>query len=146
MSPYHFQWSVKNPTTAKCDPAKRLYLDRKYPTCSEIPSQDCECGLYGYYEIQDKWSDLNVTSIMGAFLGWGRVTHHDTFFRAEKALPIAFVRPQHRKFKDEEPRVTNITTLKIEGLEEVAESLGAKVFDSKEELQAYAEEEVKKWQ
>jgi hypothetical protein len=62
--------------------------------CGSAPSFGCACGLYGRYEpIRE---DYLLPYVVGSVLAWGRVVHHEgrSFFRAEKALPIAFVRPR----------------------------------------------------
>ena len=73
-------------------------------------------------------------------LAWGRVVHHEerSFFRAEKALPIAFVRPRGggRMFTREESE---------DKFFRVAELLGAEVLEDSEELREYTEEEASKW-
>jgi hypothetical protein len=72
-------------------------------------------------------------------LAWGRVIHHAdrSFFRAEKALPIAFVRP--RGGGGAFPRESE------DKLFRVADLLGAEMVEGPEELQAYSEMEVSKW-
>ncbi len=65
--------------------------------------------------------------------------HHEerSFFRAEKALPVAFVRPHGGGGAFPE--------LSEDKLFRVAELLGAKVVEGSEELRAYTEEEAGKW-
>ena len=72
-------------------------------------------------------------------LAWGRVVHHEerSFFRAEKALPVAFVRPRGGGGAFPE--------LSKEKLLRVADLLGAGVVEDAEELREYSEEEAKKW-
>jgi hypothetical protein len=65
--------------------------------------------------------------------------HHAerSFFRAEKALPVAFVRPHGGSglFTEEAG----------EKLVRVADALGARVVEGPEELREYTEEEASRW-
>jgi hypothetical protein len=72
-------------------------------------------------------------------LAWGRVIHHEerSFFRAEKALPVAFVRPRGGGGAFPE--------LSKEKLWRVADLLGARMVEDAEELRKYSEEEANKW-
>jgi len=72
-------------------------------------------------------------------LAWGRVIHHEdrSFFRAEKALPIAFVRP--RLGGGAFPRQSE------DKLFRVADLLEAAMVEGPEELRAYTEMEASKW-
>jgi hypothetical protein len=72
-------------------------------------------------------------------LAWGRVVHHadHSFFRAEKALPIAFVRP--RGGGGAFPHQSK------EKLFRIADLLEAEVVEGPEELRAYSEMEASKW-
>ena len=72
-------------------------------------------------------------------LAWGRVIHHTdrSFFRAEKALPIAFVRP--RRGGGVLPHLAEDKFFRI------ADLLGAEVVEGLEELRAYSEMEASKW-
>ena len=72
-------------------------------------------------------------------LGWGRVVHHEerSFFRTEKALPVAFVRPSGGTGAF--PRQSE------DKLYRVAEMLEAEVVESPEELREYTEEEASRW-
>jgi hypothetical protein len=73
-------------------------------------------------------------------LAWGRVVHHEerSFFRAEKALPIAFVRPHGGggMYTREEAE---------DKFFRVAELLRAEVLGGLEELREYTEEEASRW-
>jgi hypothetical protein len=77
--------------------------------------------------------------VAGSVLAWGRVVHHEerSFFRAEKALPLAFVRPLGGDglFPEEAE----------EKLYLVAEVLGAEVVESPDELREYTEAEADRW-
>ena len=73
-------------------------------------------------------------------LAWGRVVHLEkrSFFRAEKALPIAFVRPRGGggMYSREEAEDKFLW---------VAELLRAEVLGGLEELREYTEEEASRW-
>jgi hypothetical protein len=103
--------------------------------CGSAPSFGCACGLYGRYEpIRE---DYLLPYVVGSVLAWGRVVHHEgrSFFRAEKALPIAFVRPRGGGGM--------YTREESEGkFFRVAELLGAEVLGGAEELREYTEQEA----
>ena len=136
----HRSWSLSGPTVAYCppriqgDPGKPLLRNS---SCKAAPSFGCTCGLYARYEPIQK--ELRLPYVVGSALAWGRVIHHEdrSFFRAEKALPIAFVRP--RKDGGAFPRQSEDKIFRV------ADLLGAKVVESPEELQEYSEEEASKW-
>lgn len=105
--------------------------------CENSPGFDCACGLYARYE------PVRVIPLLpyvaGSVLAWGRVVHHEeqSFFRAEKAIPVAFVRPRGGSgMFTEEAR---------EKLLRVAEALGAGVVEGPEELREYTEKEANAW-
>ncbi len=77
--------------------------------------------------------------VVGSMLAWGRVIHHEdrSFFRAEKGLPIAFVRPQRGGGA--------FPHLSMDKLFRIAELLGAEVLEGSEELRVYSEMEASKW-
>src|SRR5918998_1043032 len=89
-------WSLTGPTVAYCPP--RVQADPNKPSvvngpCEASPGFVCACGLYARYEpIREAYP---LPYVVGSVLAWGRVVHHAerSFFRAEKALPVAFVRP-----------------------------------------------------
>jgi hypothetical protein len=129
-------WSLTGATVAYCpphiqgDPGKPLM---RSSTCETAPSFDCTCGLYARYEpIQEAY-------LVGSMLAWGRVIHHEdrSFFRAEKALPIAFIRPGvgggafPRLAENKLSRITDL--------------LGVEVVKGPEELRIYSEMEASKW-
>jgi hypothetical protein len=93
--------------------------------------------LYARYEPIEEAPLLPY--VAGSVLTWGRVIHHAerSFFRAEKALPIAFVRP--RGGGGMFPREAE------DKLFHIAEQLGAGVVGSPEELRVYTEKEASKW-
>ena len=105
--------------------------------CQDSPGFDCACGLYGRYEPV---RDIPLLPyVAGSVLAWGRVVHHEerSFFRAEKAIPVAFVRPRGGSGM--------LTEEAEEKLLRVAEALGAGIVESPEELREYTEEEAKVW-
>jgi hypothetical protein len=133
-------WSLTEATVAYCPP--RLQGDPNKPLirsspCQSAPSFGCTCGLYAHYEpIQEAH---RLPYVVGSMLAWGRVIHHadSSFFRAEKALPIAFVRPCGGGGM--------FPHLAKEKLFHIAEALGAEVVEDPEELRAYSEMEASKW-
>jgi hypothetical protein len=136
----HRVWSSTGPTEAYCpprvqgDPGKPL-IERS--PCEVTPSFGCTCGLYARYEpIGEAY---RLPYVVGSVLAWGRVIHHEdrSFFRAEKALPIAFVRP--RLGGGAFPRQSE------DKLFRVADLLEAKMVENPEELRTYSEMEASKW-
>lgn len=134
------RWSLAGPTVARCPQRLRgdsgRALERGRP-CEDAPSLDCTCGLYARYEPIRQAHRLPY--VVGSVLAWGRVVHHAerSFFRAEKALPIAFVRP--RIGGGAFPHLTKDKLFRIVDL------LGAEVVEDPEELYAYSEMEASKW-
>ncbi len=133
-------WSLTEPTIAYCPP--RVQADPNKPLvrngpCEASPGFGCACGLYARYAPITEAHPLPY--VVGSVLAWGRVVHHAerSFFRAEKALPVAFVRPYEGSglFTEEAE----------EKLFRVAEALGARVMEGPEELRAYTEEEASRW-
>ncbi len=133
-------WSLAGATVARCpprfkrDPGKTLVISSP---CEVAPSFDCTCGLYARYEpIQEVYP---LPYVVGSVLAWGLVIHHEerSFFRAEKALPIAFIRPH--KDGGAFPRLAEAKLFRI------ADLLGAEVVEGSEELRAYSEMEASKW-
>lgn len=136
----HRSWSLSEATVAYCpprvqgDPGKPLI---RSSACDDSPSFDCTCGLYARYEpIQEAH---RLPYVVGSVLAWGRVIHHTdrSFFRAEKALPVAFLRP--RGEGGAFPRQSE------EKLFRIVEALAAEMVESPEELRAYTEMEASKW-
>jgi hypothetical protein len=136
----HRNWSLTGATVAYCpprvqgDPGKPLV---RSSACENAPSFDCTCGLYARYEPIRK--PVRLPYVVGSMLAWGRVIHHEdrSFFRAQKALPVAFVRP--RNGGGAFPRQSEAKLFRI------AERLGAKMVEDPEELRAYTEMEASKW-
>ncbi|MBA4115880.1 MAG: hypothetical protein H0X71_05465 [Rubrobacter sp.] len=133
-------WSLTGPTTAYCPPRVQGNPNKpllKSGPCNESPGFDCACGLYARYEpIEEAYL---LPYVVGSVLTWGRVIHHAerSFFRAEKALPVAFVRPHGGggAFPGEAK----------DKLFRIAEQVGAGVVGSPEELRVYTEKEASKW-
>lgn len=136
----HKGWSTAGPTVADCPP--RVQADPNKPllvrsTCETSPGFGCSCGLYARYEPEAK--PLPLPYVAGSVLAWGRVVHHEgrSFFRAEKALPVAFVRP--RTGGGMFPRESEAKILRV------AEELGAVMVEGPEELREYTEREAIAW-
>lgn len=136
----HRSWSLTEPTVAYCpprvqgDPNKPLIVSSQ---CGSAPSFGCACGLYARYEPIQEAHPLPY--VVGSVLAWGQVIHHAdrSFFRAEKALPIAFIRP--RIGGGMFPRQSEEKLLRI------ADLLEAGVVESPEELRTYTEMEASRW-
>jgi hypothetical protein len=136
----HRSWSLTEATVAYCpprvqgDPGKPLI---RSSTCEAAPSFGCSCGLYARYEPIQKAHRLPY--VVGSVLAWGRVIHHAdrSFFRAEKAFPIAFIRP--RNGGEAFPHQSEEKLLRI------ADLLRAEVVEGPEELRAYTEMEASNW-
>src|SRR5919202_363676 len=136
----HRVWSSTGPTEAYCPP--RVQGDPGKPLiarspCEAAPTFGCTCGLYARYEPIEEAHRLPY--VVGSVLAWGRVIHHadHSFFRAEKALPIAFVRP--RRGGGASPRLAEDKLFRI------ADLLGTEVVEGPKELRAYSEIESSKW-
>lgn len=136
----HWAWSLAGPTAAVCPPRLREKPRGSSPTegpCDAPPGWGCRCGLYARYEPVGELQRLPY--VAGSVLAWGRVVHHEdrSFFRAEKALPVAFVRPcgGDGLFPEEAE----------EKLYRVAEALGARVVEGPAELRRYTREEANRW-
>ena len=136
----HRSWSLTEPTVAHCPP--RVQADPNKPLlvsgCESAPSFGCACGLYARYApIREEHL---LPYVVGSVLAWGRVVHHEerSFFRAEKALPIAFVLPRGGggMFTREEAE---------DKFFRVAELLGAEVLRGPEDLREYTEEAASRW-
>lgn len=135
------RWSLTGPTVAYCPP--RVQRDPEKPLfvagpCETSPGFGCACGLYARYEPMRNAPLLPY--VAGSVLAWGRVVHHEerSFFRAEKALPVAFVRPPPggAGLFPEEAR---------DKLLRIAEALGTALVEGPEELREYTEREANKW-
>lgn len=134
-------WSLTGPTTAYCPPRLQGYTAKPLvtsgPCHDDAPGFGCTCGLYARYEPLREAQLLPY--VAGSVLAWGRMVHHEdrSFFRAEKALPVAFVRPRGGSGV--------FTEQAQEKLWRVAELLGAGVVEGPEELRAYTDEEASRW-
>ncbi len=133
-------WSTTGPTIAYCPP--RAQVDPSKPLtvngpCEASPGFGCACGLYARYEPIEE--EHLLPYVVGSVLAWGRVVHHAerSFFRAEKALPVAFVRP--RGGSGMFPKEAE------EKLYRIVEVLGAGMVEDLKELRTYTEEESRKW-
>jgi hypothetical protein len=133
-------WSTTGPTMAYCPP--HVQVDPNKPLmvngpCEESPGFGCACGLYARYEPIEE--EHLLPYVVGSVLAWGRVVHHAerSFFRAEKALPVAFVRP--RGGSGMFPKEAE------EKLYRIVEALGAGMVEDPKELRTYTEEESRKW-
>ena len=136
----HKGWSTTRPTVASCPP--RVQANPNKPllvesACEISPSFGCSCGLYARYEPVAEPQPLPY--VAGSMLAWGRVVHHEnrSFFRAEKALPVAFVRP--RGGDGLFPEEAKAKVLRV------AEDLGAVLVEGPEELRKYTEREAMRW-
>lgn len=61
------------------------------------PMAECDCGIYGHHDLTEaklyRAMEYGSGSIFGSMIGWGRIYFDDEWFRAQYALPIAFVWP-----------------------------------------------------
>lgn len=136
-------WSSTGPTVAYCPPrAPRIgsvegkRVPESYPDHAP-PGFGCVCGLYARYE--PLFEAPLLPYVTGSVLAWGRMVHHAerSFFRAEKALPVAFVRPGGGRGL--------FTREAEEKLFSVAEQLGAEMLENEGELREYTREEAYRW-
>ncbi len=133
-------WSTTGPTIAYCPPRAQVDPNRPLTVngpCEESPGFGCACGLYARYEPIEE--EHLLPYVVGSVLAWGRVVHHEerSFFRAEKALPVAFVRP--RGGSGMFPKEAE------EKLYRIVEALGAGMVEDLKELRTYTKEESRKW-
>lgn len=133
-------WSLTGPTEAYCTQRFQKVPGgtfRESLPCEDAPGFGCTCGLYARYEPIREAPLLPY--VIGSVLAWGRVVHHEdhSFFRAEKALPVAFVRPRGGRGAFPE--------LAEDKLFRIANLLGAGMVEGPEELRAYTEMEASKW-
>jgi len=49
------------------------------------PAAECECGIYALNAVTPELTD----AYFGVFLGWGRVFHGRSYWRAQYARPLA---------------------------------------------------------
>lgn len=136
----HGGWSTTGPTVAVCPP--RVQADPSKPllvrsVCETSPAFGCSCGLYACY---DPISDAQpLPYVTGSVFAWGRVVHHEggSFFRAEKALPVAFVRP--RGGEGLFPKEAEAKVLRV------AAELGVALVEGPGELREFTEREAMGW-
>ena len=134
----HWSWSLDSPTTAVCPPRLREKpRDPPDGPCDAPPGWGCRCGLYARYEPPEEPPRLPF--VAGGILAWGKIIHHqdDSFFRAEKALPVAFVQPSGGDglFPEEAE----------EKLYRVAQALEARMVENPAQLREFTREEAKRW-
>jgi hypothetical protein len=131
-------WSSTGPTTAHCHPRLQWRSGTTVvgASCDEAPGYECACGLHARYEPAE---EVLLPYVAGSVLAWGRVVHHaeSSYFRAEKALPVAFVRPRGG---------TGLFTGEAEEkLLHIGELLGAEILENPEELRSHTEGEASRW-
>ena len=51
----------------------------------ESPAEDCECGIYAWNCLKSEHPD----TYLGIYLGWGRVYHGRSYWRAQYVKPVA---------------------------------------------------------
>lgn len=86
------RWEPRTHTVAECSRPRSM-------VCSgPAPTQDCDCGLYAWYSVEDTLAYYEGCTIMGwvmaAVIGWGRVFFDEDYWRAEKAQVVAFADPR----------------------------------------------------
>lgn len=63
-------------------------------------AEDCRCGLYAHYAITHalkKEGSSAAVQVIGAILGWGSTTHHNSGFRCGKARILGFTTAPAKK-------------------------------------------------
>jgi hypothetical protein len=138
------RWIPQEPTVAECRRAgssahARAHVRahvRAHARAHAAPYQDCGCGLHAFMEAEEALRYYELTTMRGwvlaSVIGWGRVLFDEDFWRAEKALVVAFA----------DPKDTHIDKLEIvqertgRWLERVAENYGVPILPL-EELREY---------
>ena len=127
------RWAPNAPTVAEC-------RKPSVTTCCEIaatPIQGCGCGLYAWLKVEEALRYYELTTMRGwvlaSVIGWGRVLFNEEFWRAEKALVLAFADP--RDTHSDKPEIVQERTGRW--LERVAENYGVPILPL-EELRGHA--------
>lgn len=68
-----------------------------------VPVWSCSCGYHAFYDYETVapiTSPAMYISVAGITLNWGKLVHHETFFRAQYAAPVALYIPasKYREF------------------------------------------------
>lgn len=61
-----------------------------------VPAYGCTCGFHSYYNLGSLPGALPSSmrlTLRGVTVNWGEIVHHDTFFRAQYAAPVAVYIP-----------------------------------------------------
>lgn len=143
-------WRLDAPTEARCQPTcvvEDCSHEGCRSGCDDPPQWGCSCGLYAYFLDPLYWGRREFTPsfrlVCGAVMAWGRIIHHqrNSFFRAEKMLPVAFMEipPFPNHMQDQ-------CIQACEKLLLVSEALAAPILPDPQALREYAHAEAEKWQ
>lgn len=93
--------ATKHPWNSRTNVAEcSLYSHRQHTSDDdEVPVWDCSCGyhcFYNYDTIKPLVTTLYGINLTGIALTWGNIVHHETFFRAQYAAPMALYLPRSK--------------------------------------------------
>jgi hypothetical protein len=128
------RWEPKRvPTIAEC---RRPGSSAHAPRAHAAPYQGCGCGLHAWMDVEEALRYYELTTMLGwvlaSVIGWGRVLFDEDFWRAEKALVVAFADPKDTHSDNPERRQKTIGAW----LERVAANYGVPILPL-EELREY---------
>jgi hypothetical protein len=67
---------------------------------ADTPAQDCDCGIYAYYDPRPRGASAGTPDLIGgAVILWGRIEVHAIGMRAEHARIVALELPLLRRAK-----------------------------------------------
>ena len=88
------RWMPQEPTVAEC----RRAGSSAHVRAHTAPYQGCGCGLHAWMDVEEALRYYELTTMRGwvlaSVIGWGRVLFDEDFWRAEKALVVAFADPK----------------------------------------------------
>lgn len=123
-------WKTDGPTRAECHrPDKGPWKNLK--SCpGPHPNIECTCGIHAWH--QSKYlNGFHGERILACVVGWGQMYRHGSEgWRSEFAKPVALVRPRVEEGL--------LGTSAIEGIEIIANSLGARIFEQVGEMDHWA--------
>lgn len=91
----HYEWPTGE-IRAECNPPRSVTGIRQDKHM--VPAEDCECGIYAYYNIRA--DRVRYGELMGVILVWGDIILHNERMRAQFArvggilVPTEFERPK----------------------------------------------------
>lgn len=142
-------WNSEGKTVAECKPTPPFITTNGVGPCEDLsPSDDCphSCGLHAFHTVEVLKSKFRYEPpvglrIVGAVLGWGHmVRHEDEGWRAQYAIPIAFL-PLRDPAYQPSPAVNRAR----KDLEVIADQLGAVYCKDYQDLTEFAYSKGARW-